>query len=385
MHEVLLRGVDAVYPTAEKLNETLASGKKLRVYLGIDPTGEKLHLGHAIGLRKLAAFQALGHEVILLVGSFTAMIGDPTDKSATRVQLTREQVLANAKTYKKQASKFLRFTGENAAKFMFNDKWLAKLSFGDVVDLASNFTVQQMSERDMFAKRISEGKPVYLHEFLYPLMQGFDSVAMDVDLEIGGSDQIFNMLAGRTLMSRLKQKEKFVLATRLLTNDEGKKMSKSEGGFIALTDSPEEMYGKVMAMHDSMITSYFEIATDVPLADIELIRTELKEGANPRDVKARLAREVVKLYAGERFVKKAEKHFETVFRSKELPTEMKEAKAEGTIVDVLVANGLATSRTNARQLLDQGAVKIDGNVVKEDGPATPGVLQKGKREFLRLI
>ncbi len=385
MHEVLLRGVDAVYPTAEKLNETLASGKKLRVYLGIDPTGEKLHLGHAIGLRKLRAFQELGHEVILLVGSFTAMIGDPTDKSATRVQLTREQVLANAKTYKKQASKFLRFTGENAAKFMFNDKWLAKLSFGDVVDLASNFTVQQMSERDMFAKRISEGKPVYLHEFLYPLMQGYDSVAMDVDLEIGGSDQIFNMLAGRTLMSRLKQKEKFVLATRLLTNDEGKKMSKSEGGFIALTDSPEEMYGKVMAMHDSMITSYFEIATDVPLTDIELIRTELKEGANPRDVKARLAREVVKLYAGERFVRKAEKHFETVFRSKELPTEMKEIKAEGTIIDVLVSNGMATSRTNARQLLEQGAVKIDGNVVKEDGPAISGVLQKGKREFLRLI
>ncbi len=385
---LLTHGVAQIYPKQEMLEAALRSDKKLRVYQGFDPTGEYLHIGHAFGLRKLRAFQELGHEVILLIGSFTAMIGDPTDKASARVQLTRDQVLANAKTYKEQAAKILSFEGENSAQIKFNDEWLAKMTFEDVVGLASHFTVQQMLERDMFEKRIEEAKPIYLHEFLYPLMQGYDSVAMDVDVEVGGSDQIFNMLAGRTLMKQMNGKEKMVLATSLLTNDEGKKMSKSEGGFIALNDAPEEMYGKVMAMNDSMIVPYFELATDVSAEEITQIKAELAGGANPRDVKARLAREVVALYAGADHVEAAEAHFDSVFRKGETPEEMSDfVVAEGsTLVDVLVGSGLATSKSDARRTLEQGAVKLDGAVVT-DGEmivSTPAVLQKGKRHFVRL-
>ncbi|RMD52055.1 tyrosine--tRNA ligase, partial [Candidatus Parcubacteria bacterium] len=244
INAILTRGVEQIYPAPDVLAELLRSGKKMRIYVGVDPTGKHLHIGHALQLRKLRQFQELGHEVILLIGSFTGMIGDPTDKTAVRNQLTKKQVLENAATYKKQAAKILSFSGKNPAKLMFNHKWLAKMTFAEVVELASKFTVQQMLERDMFEKRIKEGKPVYLHEFLYPLMQGYDSVAMKVDLEIGGSDQTFNMLAGRTLMKVMGQKEKLVMTLKLLTNDEGKKMSKSEGGFIALDDDAEEMFGK---------------------------------------------------------------------------------------------------------------------------------------------
>jgi len=341
--------------------------------------------------RKMRQFQDLGHEVILLIGSFTGMIGDPTDKDAARNQLTRKQVLENAATYKKQAGKILNFSGRNAVKIMFNDKWLGKLSFADVVDVASNFTVQQMSERDMFANRIKEGKPVYLHEFLYPLMQGYDSVAMDVDLEIGGSDQTFNMLAGRTLMKAMKQKEKMVLTLELLTNDEGKKMSKSEGGFIALDDAPEDMYGKIMAMADSIILPYFELATDVAREEIEGMKIQLSQGMNPRDLKARLARQIVTMHHSQKDADAAEMHFKTVFQDHEVPTDIREftVSSEQNIVDVLVASGLTSSKTEARRLIEQKAIKIDGTPVissemmivgSEDGL----VLQRGKRQFVRL-
>ncbi len=214
--EFLTRSVENVYPKRDALEELLESGKKIRVYLGVDPTGPTLHIGHAIAIRKLAELQRMGHEVILLIGDFTAMIGDPTDKSATRKQLTHEEVLANCKNYQSQASAFLQFDGENPAKLMFNNNWLGKMSFAEVVELASHFTVQQMLERDMFEKRMNEQKPIGIHEFMYPLMQGYDSVAMDVNLEIGGNDQTFNMLAGRTLMREMKGEEKLVLTTKLL-------------------------------------------------------------------------------------------------------------------------------------------------------------------------
>ncbi len=259
----LERSVESVYPDLGTVERALSSGKRFRIYSGIDPTGPTLHLGHLIWLRKLAELQKMGHEVIMLIGDFTAMIGDPTDKGAARVRLTRAQVLANCKQYKKQASKFISFTGKNPAKLVFNSKWLAKMSFSDVVDLASHFTVQQMSERDMFEKRLKEGKPVYLHEFLYPLMQGYDSVAMDVDMEIGGNDQTFNMLAGRTLLREMKGKEKFVITMQLLTDTSGKKMGKSEGNMLTFDDAPEEMYGKVMSWTDGMILPGFRLCTDV--------------------------------------------------------------------------------------------------------------------------
>ena len=214
--------MEHVYPSRDVLRERLVHGPPLTVYLGIDPTADFIHMGHALMLKKLAELQRLGHHVVMLIGDFTAMIGDPTDKTATRTKLTREQVKENCQRYKDQASRILSFEGDNPAELRFNSEWLSKMSFADVVELASHFTVQQMMERDMFEKRMQEGKPIHLHEFLYPLMQGYDSVAMDVDLEVGGNDQTFNMLAGRTLMREIKQKEKFVLTGRLLADASGK-------------------------------------------------------------------------------------------------------------------------------------------------------------------
>ncbi|MCH8049770.1 tyrosine--tRNA ligase, partial [Patescibacteria group bacterium] len=363
--QLLTRGVEAIYPSQQALEEILQSGKRIRVYVGFDPTAPELHIGHALQLRKLREFQELGHEVILLIGSFTAMIGDPTDKLAARKQLTQKEVLSNAATYKKQASKILSFSGRNAVKLMFNHKWLSKMTFQEVIELASHFTVQQMSERDMFERRIKQGEPVYLHEFLYPLMQGYDSVAMDVDLEIGGSDQTFNMLTGRTLMKRFKDKEKFVMALKLLVTAEGKKMSKTEAGFIALSDAPEEMYGKLMAMDDSMILPYFELASDLSIEEVEGIRLGLERGMNPRDAKARLAKAVVEMFHGEQSAKKAEEHFEKVFKRHEAPDEMPEVSvpSEQDIVDLLVKSELAQSKGEARRLLEQKAIKVDGVVV----------------------
>lgn len=390
--QLLTRGVEMAYPNKDAMRTALMSGRRLRVYLGVDPTSPILHIGHALQLKKLREFQELGHEVILLIGSFTAMIGDPTDKLAARQQLTSAQVMENAATYKKQAKKLLKFSGENAAKLMFNHKWLAKMSFSDVVELASHFTVQQMSERDMFEKRLAEGKPVYLHEFMYPLMQGYDSVAMDVDVELGGSDQTFNMLAGRTLMREMKQKEKQVLALKLLVNDEGKKMSKSEGGFVAINDVPEEMYGKLMSMSDSMILPYFEIMTDVPMEEIEGMKLQMTAGANPRDLKMKLAAEVVTMFHGKAAAKRAAKHFSTVFQQHEKPSEMVDFQiaAPTNILDILVAAKLASSRGEGKQLIAGGGVRIDDVTVTDinmliDPAKLPAVLQKGKRHFVRLI
>ncbi len=392
INELLSRGVEKVYPTSEALKEKLASGHKIRVYLGIDPTAPSLHIGHAVQLKKLAEFQALGHEVIMLIGSFTAMIGDPTDKLAARQQLSASQVMENAATYKKQAKTILKFTGPNGAKIMFNHKWLSKMNLSDALDLASHFTVQQMSERDMFEKRLAEGKPVHLHEFMYPLLQGYDSVAMDVDLEIGGSDQTFNMLAGRTLMKEIKNKEKMVLTLKLLTNDAGQKMSKSEGGFIAITDEPEDMYGKIMSMADSMILPYFELVTDVPMEEIEGMKLQMNAGTNPRDLKMRLAEEVVTKFHSAAAAKRAAKHFSTVFQAHEQPADMSELKVSSpkNILDVLVEAKLATSRSEAKQLIAGGGVRLGDKVVSDpgmnvDSSQLPQVLQKGKRHFVRLV
>jgi len=385
----LNRGVENVYPSKAAVEKALSSGKKLKIYLGVDPTGPTLHLGHIIPMKKLAALQQMGHEVVLLIGDFTAMIGDPTDKAATRKRLTRAEVLANCKKYKQQASRILSFTGKNAAKFLFNSKWLAKMSFADVVELASHVTVQQMSERDMFQKRMSEGKPVYLHEFMYPLMQGQDSVAMSVDMEVGGNDQTFNMLMGRTLVKDIQGREKFVLATSLLEDATGKKMGKTEGNMIAMTDSGEEMYGKVMSWTDGMIIPGFTLITDVPDAEIKAMEGEIKKGANPMPFKRHLAKEVVRLLAGENEAKAADAHFTRVHQSGELPADIPELKAKKgmTVVEALTASGLVSSKTDARRQVEQRGVKVDGQVV-EDVAATVAagqVVQKGKRHFVKLM
>ncbi|OGL73038.1 tyrosine--tRNA ligase [Candidatus Uhrbacteria bacterium RIFCSPHIGHO2_12_FULL_60_25] len=392
----LTRGVENVYPNRDAVEAALKSGRRLRVYLGVDPTGPSLHLGHAIPMRKLAELQALGHEVILLIGDFTAMIGDPTDKSATRKRLTRAEVLKNAKDYQGQASNILSFTGKNPATLKYNSSWLGKMSFEDVLELSVHFTIQQLGERDMFQNRTKEGKPVHLNEFLYPLMQAQDSVAMDVDMEVGGNDQTFNMLAGRTLMKAVKGKEKFVLTTKLLVDPSGKKMGKTEGNMIALSDSPEDMYGKVMSWTDGMIVPGFELVTDVPDDEIESMRKQMSAGANPMPFKRQLARDVVKAFAGEKAAKAAEAHFSKVHQAHETPEEMPEYRVRGkpvpsgvegwSVVDALVETQLVSSKSDARRQVEQGGVKVDGKVVKDVNATVKAgmVIQKGKRHFVRL-
>ncbi len=391
IQNLLTRGVENIYPSFEFLEARLKDGKQLTLYLGIDPTGPDLHLGHAIPLRKMAEFQKLGHKLILLIGDFTGMIGDPTDKSATRVRQTREQVLTNAKNYVAQASKIISFEGENPAELKYNSDWLAKLGFSEIVELASNFTVQQMLERDMFEKRIAEGKPVHLHEFLYPLMQAYDSVAMNVDGEIGGNDQTFNMLAGRDLMKAVQHKEKFVITSKLLVDPTGKKMGKSEGNMITLSDSPDDMFGKVMSWTDGMIIPGFEILTDLPNGEIKEMKIAMGDGVNPRDFKVALAKAVVSEYFDREEAEAATDRFNNLFQDHGVPEDVPEMKLEHamSIVDALVATKLAQSKGDARRLMDGGGVKVNEEVVSDYefvvDPATNPLLQKGKRHFVKIV
>src|SRR4030043_984538 len=280
---VLSRGVENIYPSKEALAALMAK-KKIKLYQGFDPSMPNLHLGNFVGLMKLRQFQKLGHEVIFLVGDFTGMIGDPSDKTATRKKLSREDVLNNAKSWKEQAGRVIDFKGNNAAHFEFNSKWNDKISFKELIEITSNFTVQQMLERDMFQERIKENRPIHLHEFFYPVAQAIDCVEMDVDLEIGGSDQIFNMLAGRTLMKETKEKEKFVLATKLLIDSKGEKVGKTTGNALFLNSTAEEMYGGIMSFPDDVIPLAFDFLTTVPLQSIKSLEKEL----NPMDLKKKL-------------------------------------------------------------------------------------------------
>lgn len=395
----LSHAVERVLPGNDALRERMLKGERLRAYLGIDPTGPSIHIGHAIAVQKLAEFQALGHEAVLVIGDFTAMIGDPTDKSATRKRLTPAEVLENLKGYKAQLTAFLRFDGENPVQIRFNQEWLGAMSFADVVELASHFTVQQMSERDMFAKRLAEQKPVYLHEFLYPLMQGYDSVALEVDLEIGGNDQTFNMLAGRTLLRELKGKEKAVMTCKLLADPTGKKMGKTEGNMIALTDAPEDAYGKLMSWPDEMILSGFDVLAALTgsletekQALIDRAR-RLNDGENPMTLKKELAHHVVQRCFGAEAADRAAAHFAQVHQDGLVPTEMPEFslnEATISVVEALVLTGLVASNTDARRQIEQGAVSVAGERISDvkaeiTVPAEGLILQKGKRGFVKLI
>lgn len=387
IEELLERGVENIYPSRDFLEKELLSGRQLTLYTGYDPTGPSLHLGHGITMVKLRQFQDLGHKIIMLIGDFTAMIGDPTDKTSARQTLTREQVLENCREYQKQASMILHFDGENPVEIKYNSQWLARMSFADVVELASHFTVQRMFERDMFQRRVEEEKPIYLHEFLYPMMQGYDSVAMDVDGEVGGNDQTFNMLAGRTLMKDMKQKEKFVLTTKLLVDSSGKKMGKSEGNAILLSDAPEDMFGKVMRWSDEMIERGFELCTDIDMDEMKRMLLAIHHGANPRDAKLRLAYEVTRKFLGEAAAEQGQKHFTSVIQSNEKPEEMPELQPSAyDIVTVLIDAGFAKSKSEAKQTIEGGGVKINDQKVETfDAVAKSGdVIQKGKRFFVKI-
>lgn len=389
IQELLERGVENIYPKKEFLEARLKEGRQLTLYTGYDPTAPTLHIGHAITMMKLCQFQDLGHKVIMLIGDYTGMIGDPTDKNSARVQLTHEQVLTNAKNYQKQASIILNFEGDNPVELKYNGDWLGKLNLERMFEITSHFTVPQLLERDMFQERLKEGKTIYLHEFLYPVMQAYDSVAMDVDGEVGGNDQTFNMLAGRDLMKELKNKEKFVLTTKLLVDSSGKKMGKSEGNMIALTDTPEDMFGKVMSWTDSMILKGFELCTKLPMEEVIQIEKEIQTGTNPRDIKLRLAGEVVKTFLGEKDVQKAQEYFIATFSKKEQPDEMPEVvPSVYDIVTLLVEAKVCKSKGEARQVIDQGGVKI--NEVKVEAKdytrviKPNDVVQKGARWFVKV-
>ena len=388
--EVLTRRVEKIYPSKETLEKVLKSGKKIRIYLGFDPSNPKLHLGHTLVLKKIKEFQNLGHEIILLIGDFTGKIGDPTDKLSTRKKLTKEEVLKNAKTYKEQAGKILNFSGKNPVKIKFNSEWLDKLKFSDIAGLAYYFTVQQFIERDMYQKRLKEGKPISLAEFLYPLMQAYDGVAMEVDMEVGGNDQTFNMLAGRSLMKSKLGKEKFVLTVPLLVGTDGQKMGKSLGNYISLTEGANDMYGKVMSISDNLIIEYFELCTDVPLKTIKEYKKELKK--NPMTLKKKLAFEITKTYYGEKEVKAAEKEFKNVFQQKKAPTKTKTIeceKKEYKLIDILVKNYLVSSKGDAKRIIKQGGIDLDGKPITDIQfsfkPKEGNIIKIGKTKFIKVI
>lgn len=390
IEEILTRGVENIYPNREALEKVLKSGKKLRIYNGIDPTG-KLHLGHLVVLKKLRQFQDLGHEIIVLIGDFTATIGDPTGKYATRKMLTRKQVLAYVKNYKKQIGKILDFNRSNV-RFLHNEEWTNKLKPIDMLALASKFTVARLLERDMFQRRIKAGRDIHVHEFLYPIFQAYDSVTMDVDLEIGGNDQTFNMLAGRTLMKKMKNKEKFVLTIKLLVDPTGKKMGKTEGNMVNLDEKPEKMYGKIMSWPDSLIVIALELCTDLSMNEIKQISAQIeKKELNPRDAKTKLAREIVASCYTKKSAEEAEREFEKVFKEKELPTKIPEVKIKENklnILDLLAKTKLAPSKSEAKRLILQKGVKIDGKV-QDDWRKIIEIkkgliIQVGKRKFAKL-
>ena len=369
IEEILSRSVEKIYPDKKTLEKKLLSGNKIKLYCGYDPSGPTLHLGHMISLKKLGQFQRLGHEVVMLIGDFTGMIGDPTNKLATRKKLTREEVLKNSANYKKTASKFLDFSGPNPAKIIYNSQWLDNLTFRDLIEIASNFTVQQMIIREMFQKRLEDKKPIYLHEFLYPLAQAYDSIAMDVDLEIGGADQIFNMLCGRDLMKTLKNKEKFVLALKLLTDPSGKKMGKTEGNMVNLDEEESgQMFGKIMSWPDELIIPGLELLTNVDIGEIEKYAKEIKEGkTNPKEIKTKLAKEVVSVCYNKETAQKAEEEFNKAFKEKEFPPDAVIIRIPAGNVPIIdtVTGATGDSKSEARRLMEQGAVDIDGEVQKD--------------------
>jgi tyrosyl-tRNA synthetase len=387
---LLHKGVADILPNKGFLEKELSSGRKLTIYAGFDPTAPTLHIGHTIQLRKLRHFQDLGHTIIFLVGDFTARIGDPTDKAAARKQLTEKEIKTNLKQYKKQAGKFIHFSGTNAAKIKFNNDWLGKMKFAEVLALASNMTVDQMLKRDMFARRIVEEKPIYIHEFMYPLMQGYDSVAMDVDGEVGGNDQLFNMMTGRTLLKQLKHKEKFVITTKLLEDNNGKKMGKSEGNMVSLLDSPEQMYGKIMSWTDGLIVPGFELCTDYTLDQVAFVQEELDKGSNPRNLKMRLAYEVVRLCSDEKNAQRAEEAFVSTFQKKEANDSIIEIVANNRSFEtILIDEAIVSSKGELRRLVEANAVTNFETkavvIIEETKQHIVGVYKIGKSRIIRIV
>lgn len=389
INQVLTRGVSQVLPSSSGLIELMAQ-KRLRVYLGIDPTGSLLTLGHSVVLRKLQQFAELGHEVILLIGNGTVRIGDPTGRDSTRPVLTDEVIQENFKNWQAQASKILDFS---KIEIRYNGDWLDKLTYADMIKLMAQTTVQQLIERDMFQDRLQKGLPIHGHEIMYPLLQGYDSVAMDVDLELGGTDQTFNMMMGRHLQKVYNNREKWVLTTPIINGTDGRKMSKSFGNFVALTEAPNDMFGKLMSIADDQIIEYFTLLTDVPMADIEAMATSMQQGANPMEFKKRLAHTLTSFYHDTAAADAAQAHFEQTVQKGDLPAEIPEmmvAENATRLLDVLRQAWPEETNSNWRRLIEQGGVEL---LPSGERPSDPNqvldlnqveVIRAGKRRYIRI-
>ncbi len=392
IEKFLTRGVANIFPSVGELRKKLLSGDRIKVYQGFDPTGPYLHVGHAMGIRALRLLQEMGHEVIFLVGDYTAKVGDP-DKDSARKILTDEEIQKNMAGWKEQASRLIDFEGENPVQFKRNYEWLSKLKLAQLITLMSHATVQQMIERDNFQRRLASKDPIQLQEFIYPLMQGYDSVAMEVDLQIGGTDQIFNMLTARQVVKAYLGKEMFVRANTMMDAPDCRTMSKTKGNGINLSDPPEAMYGKAMSYDDSHILIGLELLTETPLEEIAQIKVALSNGENPMLYKKLMAKRIVEVIYGLADAEKAEKNFETTVQKKEVAQEnIVEVKtAEGvTLLEFLkLAVGERYSSSDIKRTIEQGGVEVDGQketnfnakVIKD--PDT--VIKFGKREFLRPI
>jgi len=392
--EQLKRGIDRLETEdelIELLQQSRARGKPLRIKLGIDASGPDIHLGFAVVLRKLRQFQDLGHIAVLIIGDFTGKIGDPTGRSKTRPQLTDEQIKENMARYREQVFKIL---DPNRCEFRYNSEWLDALNASEIVNIAARYTVARLIEREDFKNRLQQGVPLFVHELLYPLFQGYDSVMVQADVELGGADQYWNLLVGRELQARFGQKPQVIMTLPLLVGTDGKmKMSKSYGNYVGITEPPQEMFGKLMSIPDELILDYFRLTTTKTEAEINQIARRLQAGENPRHIKAELAKEVVALYHSPAAAQIAAEEFDRVFKEKQAPSEIPEyvLPPEGiNIVELISLTGLLPSKSEARRKLQEGAVYLDGQrvadpnyLVKNTG--NPMILKVGKRRFLRLI
>ncbi len=379
----LLKRAVAEIIVEEEMIELLRSGKRLRLKEGFDPSFPDIHLGHMVALKKLRQFQELGHQVVLIVADWTAQIGDPSGMSVTRPMLSREQVLANAQTYMEQ---FFKIVDKEKTEVRWQSEWFDKFTLSDIIHLTSKFTVAQFLARDDFNKRYSEGRPIALTELLYPLLQAYDSVAIQADVEFGGTDQKFNFLVGRELQSMMGQRSQQCLMTPLLVGTDGsQKMSKSLGNYIGVTEPPSEIYGKVMSVPDNLMMNYFELVTDVPDEELEEFEQKLNdETINPMELKKRLAREIVTQLYDQKAATEAEEQFEKIVQRQEIPDDMVEARS-GKLIDMLFENNLVTSRSEARRLIVQGAVYLDGRKVSDVYEVVPrdSIVKVGKRRYLK--
>jgi tyrosyl-tRNA synthetase len=389
----ILRGIDRLETEPElqaKTEKSQKTGKPLRVKLGIDASGPDIHLGFAVPLRKLRQFQDAGHIAVLIIGDFTGSIGDPSGRSKTRPQLTDQQIKANMERYKEQVYKILL---PDRTEFRYNSEWSKPMGGADIIKLASKYTVARLIEREDFKKRLAAGDPIHVHELLYPLFQGYDSVAVRADIELGGADQYWNLLVGRELQREFGQEPQVVLTMPLLVGLDGtQKMSKSYGNYVGITESPREMFGKLMSIPDSLIINYLELCTDRPEPEIAAVKQQLTSGENPRNVKVELAKDVIAIYHSRAAADEAAAEFDRVFRDKQVPDDMPEFKIPAAginIIDLVVTAGLLSSKTEARRKLIEGAFHLDNQRLTDAGllvkVESPAVLKVGKRRFLRLV